>query len=518
MDLRPYQVAAVEEVCAKIDQAPLLVAPTGAGKTVMVAAILRRLDCSALVVAHRREIIHQAARSFRDAGCVVGLIMAGERPVPDAPVQVASVQTLARRDLPDADVLVIDEAHHATAAGYQRLTAAYARRVGATATPFRLDGKGLGAAGFGSIVVAAWTDDLCRDGFLHEPVVYAAAKPDLSGVKVVAGDFAHGQLSARMNQAGLVGNVIENWKRRAEGRRTVCFAVGVEHAQALAARWTVAGVAAEVVTGETPRDERDATLARLAAGETTVVVNCMVLTEGWDLPALECAVIARPTASLNLHLQTIGRVMRAAAGKDGAIVLDHAGNWHRHGSVTKRLVYSLESPVREEAGTTPTKLCPSCARVVKRSANPCPGCGYVFSTERDMNPAESDAVLERVTAPAVLASFDERARAWRQCWAKAYGIVAQRNGRLLADDEQKGVDDVLDMAASMFQRRFGSYPMAHDSILLDPATAGFDAWANMRRRWRRIGMRKGWPSHKIEWFARKSEAEMRATVPAAVAS
>ncbi len=148
--------------------------------------------------------------------------------------------------------------------------------------------------------------------------------PGLLGVRVVAATYNLCALAERTNTAELNADIVETWQKRAAGRRTVAFAVDIAHSEAITEAFRQAGVPAEHLDGATPRAERDGILARLATGETLVVSNCMVLTEGWDLPALECAVVARPPASLNLHLQMIGRVMRACAGKDGALVLDHS--------------------------------------------------------------------------------------------------------------------------------------------------------------------------------------------------
>ena len=150
---------------------------------------------------------------------------------------------------------------------------------------------------------------------LHRPKVWASQSPDLRGVKVIAGDYSLGALASRTNTAELNANIVATWQKHAAGKRTVAFAVDVAHSKAITEAFVAAGVPAEHIDGRTY--ERDTVLARLARGQTLVVSNCMVLTEGWDLPALECAIIARPTASLNLHLQMIGRVMRAAEGKSG---------------------------------------------------------------------------------------------------------------------------------------------------------------------------------------------------------
>lgn len=519
---RDYQERAILEVIARIDSAPILVAPTGAGKSFMGVEIVRRLGCTALWVAHRRELIHQAADAVREAGGTCGLMLAGERPSFGAPIQVGSVQTLARRDLPNVDLLVIDEAHHAPASLYRVLVERYARRTGLTATPFRLDGRGLGSAGFGAIVVAAYMDDLCRAGVLHEPVVFASKHPpDLKGLRVVAGDYEQKNLSNRMCDAKLVGNVVETWKLRAAGRRTICFAVGIEHAQALAARWRAEGVPTEVITGETPKVERAGILARVREGVTLVVVNCQVLTEGVDLPALEVASVARPTASLNLHLQMLGRIVRACEAKTGAIVLDHANNWAKHGAVTRRLEYDLHGKVRASQGEM-TKACPFCGRVIAMSAKRCPQCGanlVGLGTDRDMMPREAPGELVQVSGgKAREETYVERARAYRGMHAKAHNIVYYGKTREnltfeLPPDESARVDA---LAASMYRKRYGASPVALGALLFDgraapgePGHINPNVWMRLRELWAAIGKKAGWPDSKTAWYVTHREEEAR---------
>ena len=510
--LRDYQDRAVSATVAAIDDRPILVAPTGAGKTVMGVAIARRLDAATLWVAHRRELVAQAAAAVREAGGECGVILAGERPCPEAPIQVASIQTLARRELPHHDIVVIDECHHATAASYARVLDR-PRVLGLTATPFRLDGKGLGSAGFRRFVVAAHTDDLCADGTLHSPRVFAAPPPDLSEVKITAGDFNLGALSRSDAVKALTGKIVDTWRKRADGRRTVAFAIDVSHAETIAANFRTAGVPAEVVHGTMPKDARAAVLARLASGATKVVANCMVLTEGWDLPALEVAVVARPTASLQLHLQMIGRIMRACDGKDGAVVLDHAGNYHRHGPVTKRHVFSLEDRVRPATdGEAPVRTCPACALVVPAGTMTCPECGYAWPVREVV---EIDADLVEVELPIGHGDpFPVRAARWRAFLVEACRIVRSQHAIEGFGWDEDTTKKAHAIASGKFKSRYGTWPLDvvenGRNVLVDPEHATPTQWALLRERWRRIGRDKNWPDAKIAWFVNKCEEEARA--------
>jgi superfamily II DNA or RNA helicase len=488
LELRDDQRRAVDNAIAALDRRPIIVAPTGSGKTVTATALVERLGVPALWLAHRKELIDQAAKRLDTHGLVCGIVMAGYAPMPLAQVQVASVQTLIRRDKPRADLIVVDECHHATADSYQSILDAYpeARIVGLTATPFRLDGRGLGDL-FGELVVAAYSDELCDLGVLHRPKVWASRSPDLRGVKVIAGDYSIGALAECTNTHELNGDIVATWLKRAAGKRTVAFAVDVEHSRAITAAFCQSGNAAEHVDGSTPRDERDAILARLASGETLIVSNCMVLTEGWDLPALECAIIARPTASLNLHLQMIGRVMRAAEGKDGAIVLDHAGNHHIHGLVTRRLKYSLNGEKVGHCEPLGLRRCQQCGLLFELHEDRCPECGWTPT------PAERERERPDVHGDGDLSEFDDSSFAYRrQIWN-------------LIEGERQAMGYREGWSFYRYQERFGDTPVVAEIDgtleLIDPHNATLD---EKRAVYERLigmaeerGFKPGWASHKF---------------------
>lgn len=388
--LRDYQERAVSMLRDAHRDRPLACLPTGAGKTVIASHIIARFKGRVLFLVHRRELALQAQRRLLDHGVPSGLILGGEPVDPAQRVQIASIQTLARRDLPPAELLIIDEAHHAIADSWRELIDRYpdAIVIGMTATPFRLDKRGLGRI-FGKIIVPTTVRELVANGVLIEPKVYCAPPPDLKGVRKVAGEYHEGQLGERMCK--LVGNVVEQWGKRAEGKRTVAFAVNVEHSKAICTEFLNAGIRAAHIDGSMP--DRDGVLADLADGRIDVLSNCMILGEGWDLPSLECAILARPTLSLTVHLQQVGRIMRACPGKDGAIVLDHAGNHHMHGLVTDEIDYELTDKARAAAPPRDFKTCPACWVICGISERVCPECGHVFSVAVEV-PEHADGELE----------------------------------------------------------------------------------------------------------------------------
>lgn len=480
LTLWDFQFRAVIALTRALFNRPVLVCPTGGGKTVIAAELVRRLRAPALWVAHRRELIQQAAATLRGLGLDTGIIMAGVPPTPDAAVHVASIQTLARRRIPEVGLIVIDEAHHASADSYADLFSLTCPIIGLTATPFRLDGRSLGDM-FRSIVVAAHCDELCASGVLHAPVVYASEPPDLSAVRTTLGDYNLADAAVAVNQPHLIGDIVRDWFRLAPSRKTVCFAINVKHSREIVAAFQAAGVAAENIDRYTPVKKRDAILDSLRSGETTIVSNCMVLTEGWDLPALECAIIARPTGSLNLHLQMIGRIMRAAGGKTRAIVVDHAGNHHRHGAVTRRIEYSLQAPVRatEAAGPLGLKRCANCGLMVPTLELVCPECGEVFPL-RPREIRQEDGELVEWTDD----DFNYRRVHWDSLRAEA-----------TAAGHSEG------WAIHRFKERFGEFPVLMlDGGLCDTAHADADDKRAVYERFVAVatakGLATGWASHR----------------------
>ena len=430
--------------------------PTGAGKTVVASAVIHGAVAKGkriLFLVHRRELVIQAVKRLADWGVEAGVIAAGWEPAPERPVQVASIQTLIRRARPTADVVIVDECQHARSETWEELLDHYsppagcceceplAREehegpcrlapsaciIGLSATPYRLDGRGLGRT-FGCVLNPVTVRQLCELGVLIAPRLLAPPGPDLRGVRKVAGEYDLGQVEERMRN--LTGDIVSHWMRHARldplaGRtplaapgsqmKTVAFAISIAHSEALVERFLTAGVRAAHLDGTAGATERDNVLGALAHGELDLVSNCMVLGEGWDLPELQCAILARPTASLALHRQQIGRIMRAAPDKNGALVLDHAGNTHRHGLVTSEVEVSLDDRARivEES---PTKTCSECFCVVPANAQVCPECGHEWEVEHKDKTRETDEELVEIqtTAP-------EDREAWYR------GLVAEAN-------------------------------------------------------------------------------------------
>lgn len=395
MDPRPYQAETVSKAIAyateNIRGRLLIVCPPGGGKTLIAALIMRALASDqglrALAWAHRRELVGQMRDHLVECGipeAMIGVVMAGDkRHNPSAPIQVGSVDTLRHRDKPLADVVISDEAHRDASDGRRALRALYpdAFHCGFTATPIRLDGRGLKSE-YGEMIIAAQPSELIAEGWLAAPTIYTVPPellPDLKGVRKVGGDFQVGALETATNKRALVGNIVEHWQRLAEGRRTIVFPVGIKHSHAIVARFKAAGVRAEHIDGDTPN--RYTIIKRLSEGQVQVVSSCGVLSEGTDVPAVKCIVSARPTASLALAIQQAGRGLRPWRGVR-PLILDHSGNYTRqkHGFPHADHSWSLDPSKARTGGEAPTKSCSGCGLVVASAAAICPGCGAVLAS------------------------------------------------------------------------------------------------------------------------------------------
>ena len=405
-----------------------------------------------------------------------------------------------------ANGVVVHNCHHARATTYRRVLENYpgCPVVGLTATPFRLDGRGLSDVGFRAIVVAAWPDELIERDVLVEPTVYAPDVPSMQGVRRHHGDYSEAGLSMVMDRPQLVGNIVSTWQRLAGGRRTVVFAIDVAHSRHIVDQFVRAGVKAEHLDGSTSPAQRDATLHRLKIGYTTVVSQCAVLSEGWDMPALEVAVLARPTASLCVHLQQIGRICRAAPDKTGALVLDHAGNHLRLGPMSQRVDYSLDdvpSQARDTGESSPARMkrCPKCLLLSPPSAEQCV-CGHTFqSTQRKIKHADGE--------------LQEYSRPNKQREDVPFELQQQAWSALQEQREHWGY--LPGWAMHRFKSRFGFWPIVVSGHLVDSKTAGRQSralrLAELMQRAREKSYKPNWAKvmYKMEFGAWPSSELVR---------
>ncbi|MCG2632855.1 DEAD/DEAH box helicase family protein [Bradyrhizobium sp. WYCCWR 13023] len=476
--LRPYQVEVVAEFWRAVDAGQrriILVAPTASGKTVIARAIVeeaRHKGLSSLFLAHRREIITQTSNKL--CGIPHGIIRPGDQPRPLEPVQVASVQTLHRRaikadtlELPEAGLVIVDECHHVVAKSYRSILERYPNAIllGLTATPCRGDGRGLGSV-FQKMIQCPQVGELVARGYLVPTRVYAPIDPDLRGVHLRHGDYVESELAGRMDQPQLVGDIVTHWFKFGERRKTVCFATDVRHSIHIRDEFASAGVRAEHIDGGTPMAERDATLGRLACGEVDLVTNCMVLTEGWDMPALGCLILARPTKQMGLYRQMIGRGLRPAPDKANCIVLDHSGATFRLGFAEDFIDWTLDPDLHADNPTHAARggdfpggpkiaECPECG-AARVGGMACLNCGYL--------PARSPRAVEVGDGDLGLVDASRRARSdpvdlrIRDEWhGMLAGIAAERGYK-------------PGWVAHQYHTRFGEWPpRTAEAVVREPS-------------------------------------------------
>lgn len=407
MSLRPRQHQALADLRAAYKagfRAPILVAPTGFGKTHTAAEIIRSAIEKGRTVwflAHLREILFATSAKLRDEGIDHCYIMAGMPERPDAPVQIVMVQTAARRlgRYAQPGLVIIDECHLAAADTYGKVIEAAGRPLllGLTATPTRLDGKGLRGV-FDTIVPTCGTADLIGEGLLAPIRYFAPSRPDLTGVRTQAGEYLAADLAEVMDKPSITGDAVAHFARLAQGRTAIVFCINVDHAQHTAATFTAAGYRAAVLHGGTPQDERDDILRQLGTGEIQVVANCQLLVAGVDVPSVGCVIQLAPTKSLTKYLQSIGRGLRTAPGKTDLVVLDHAGNAYQHGLPTEAREWGLEGVKRRsraEGDVESVRQCERCYFVFP-PAPVCPACGHAHVPKaRDIRTSDGD--LEQIT-------------------------------------------------------------------------------------------------------------------------
>lgn len=341
--LRPYQSAFEDNIRAAYAsgaKSVLGVMPTGAGKTVCFSDMAMRAANKGLsvgVVAHRAEILDQIGKALTAFNVPHGYLAPGFAPNPLASVQVCSVQAMARRidryTRRPFDFLIIDEAHHAAAGtSWHAVIQAHAgkRVLGVTATPQRLSGEPLSVA-FEQMVIGPTVSELTSLGALTPYRLFSPPPPDMSGIKRRGGDLARDETAEVMDKPTITGDAVSHYQRICAGKRAIVFCVSIAHAEHVAEQFNAAGFPARSLDGKMDRGTRRAALADFASGRVPILTSCDIVSEGFDVPSIEVAILLRPTDSLALYLQQVGRALRPAPGKQYAIILDHAGN-----SVDKR--------------------------------------------------------------------------------------------------------------------------------------------------------------------------------------
>jgi len=401
LTLRSYQtenITAIRDAMQSGHRRVLYRLPCGGGKTVIAAEIARRSNGVVFFCVHRRELLDQSYKTFLAAGIDCGLIAAEREYIANKRVYVCSIETLKRRllSVPIPTLIIIDEAHHSASAGWARLIEYYNTSwfIGLTATPCRLDGKPLTL--YNTIVEGPEEQHLLDNGYLCQPIVYAPPKIiNLNGLKKIAGDYSPKELETRTNTRYVIGDAIGHYVRIASGRQCITYCPSVATAQAVADQYNAAGITAANISGDCPR--RNSIIAAYRRRDIMVLTNVNIVTEGFDIPACEAIQMLRPTASYSLYVQMFMRGARTAKNKTDFFVLDHTGNYERHGDPFDGAEYSLSGtikPKKKPKEKLPAQ-CPMCYRYSFGSI--CAICGSEMIKKRIVKPPEEiRAELEAV--------------------------------------------------------------------------------------------------------------------------
>lgn len=412
MQLRPYQSDLIEEARQEMRKgctSLIIQSATGSGKTLLTAFMLKTSAArgfGSLFIVHRRELVKQSVNTFKSVGLEHGVIAQGFPENPRALVQIASVQSLARRmkNLRVPKLIVWDECHHTAAGSWSKIHEAYkdAFHIGLSATPCRMDGKGLNKY-FEKMIHGPSVRCLIENKFLCDYRIYAPSTINTENIRTQMGDFNKTDLSAASDKPSITGSAIEEYKKLAMGKRAVVFCVSVEHSKHVVEEFNKHGIKAAHVDGETPNDMRDYILGRFADGEIKILSNVELFGEGFDLPALEVAILLRPTQSIGLYLQQVGRALRPSENKKYALILDHSGNCLRHGLPDEGRVWSIEGHRKDLDKKEPVirvKTCAKCYGVQEPWRKSCKFCNAAFEIQsREVEHKEGELVeidLERI--------------------------------------------------------------------------------------------------------------------------
>lgn len=392
MILRPYQ----SDIIAQIKQAfhdgyrhPCIVAPCGSGKTVTVAEMSRKTTAKGnhvLFLVHRRELVEQTERTFRQYGVDMRYC------------QIGMVQTITRR-LPKTirpKLIITDEAHHSVAATYRRIYDHWpdVHTVGITATPVRLNGGGLGEIN-DILIQGVTTRFLIDNGYLATFDYYAPALIDTSGIHTKAGDYIAQESFERMDKPAIYGDVIRHYKELSGGQKAICYCSSIAHSQRMAAEFQAAGIPAAHIDGGTAAMERSEAVEGFRKGDLKVLCNVDLISEGFDVPDCGVSILLRPTKSLTLYIQQSMRCMRHMPGKR-AVVIDHVANYTRFGLPDRHREWTLDAKQAEKRKPEiSARQCPQCY-YTHETAPVCPKCGYEYPAPKRTLEEVKEARLQKI--------------------------------------------------------------------------------------------------------------------------
>ncbi len=358
-----------------------------------------------LFLVHRKELIDQTLATFNAVGLDSGLVVAGERPSIKT-ATLGSILTVANKleSLGKMDLVVYDEAHHVAAKSWSKVHGFFREsfHIGLTATPVRLDGRGLGEW-FSLIIKGPSIKHLIDTGWLSKYRLFAPSNVDLKGCHTRMGDYVRGEIDAVVDKPSITGNVIDQYTKKCAGKRAIVFCITVNHAKNVAQQFADAGITSEYIEGGMNDERRSRIIRGFREGNVQVLCSCDLVGEGFDVPGIECAILLRPTQSFGLYRQQVGRALRPCEGKREAIILDHVGNSTRHGLPDEDTDWSLEGVRGKKRGESRPgpRICTTCFAASPAGSTVCGYCGIEFPVlqrkldERAGELSEVDLAAER---------------------------------------------------------------------------------------------------------------------------
>jgi superfamily II DNA or RNA helicase len=381
LTLRHYQsdiVRKINNTWASGKKRPLVCLPTGSGKTILAADLAYRVaenNKTSWFVVHRRELLKQTVETFDIFN------------IPRERVKIGMVRSILGKGYPKPDLIIFDECHHLGAKTWRNIVEAYpeAHLVGLTATPARLDGKSLGDV-FDALIIGPTTPELIELGYLSPYRMIVADIADLKGLKTRGADFAPEDAAERMMVSAVYGDVVKTYKKYGK-QQAIYFCTTIEHSEATAKSFREAGIVAEHFDGKTPTKKRDQLIEDFKNGKIQILSNCELIGEGFDMPACDVVGMLRPTQSLTIYLQQVGRALRPREGKT-ATIIDHVGNINRHGSPSEPREWTLDGKIKTgravtEDGEFYIRYCMNCFAAYEVSHQKCPVCGEEYERTRE---------------------------------------------------------------------------------------------------------------------------------------
>lgn len=500
-DLRPYQLDLTNSAREALRQYQRICValPTGGGKSVIlsnIAASAAAKGHCVWILAHRRKLIQQLSDSVSRCGIDHGIIQSGV-PITDRKVQVGSVGTVTRRlDQYDApSLIIVDEAHHLTTGNqWGRVVDAFpnAYLIGFTATPQRLDGKGLGEGSggyFQHLVHGPSSQWLTDNGYLAPATVYSWPAIETAKLKVRAGDYAAESAAEAMDKPAIMGDVIAHYRKHLDGKTAIANCCNIKHAESVAASFNAAGIPAAAITGHTSKDEQDQLFAQLESGELKVLCQCELISEGTDIPSVNGALMLRPTQSIVVWLQQCGRVLRLKSDGSRAVILDFVGNAIRLGLPTDPREWSLSGKAKRKSDAPPVRVCTNCYAANPGGSAVCLDCGHEFEapTAREIAQVAGELTEALPFGLRVGDAVEFDGQRWYVGTKPLHGVVALGETKSAAMAMSRG-------KGSLFTSRWVTAPVSQLRKPRHPA-AGARTLDDLLTVERERGYRPGWARH-----------------------